>query len=83
MLTLFTKAPLPEKINISLLEKFGRESSNGKKKLHTTINAVSRNTLYGNDDDFLIIVNDSKIEIDHCNYGDMGTIMELDLGISR
>ena len=72
MLTLFTKAPMPEKINVKLLERFGRESYNGRKKLHTTLNAVSRNTLYDNDG-FIVTVSDSRIEIDHCDYGDMDT----------
>jgi len=47
MLTLFTKSPMPEKANSILLEKFGYESSkkNGKKELHTTVNAVEFNQL--------------------------------------
>ena len=43
--TIYIKSPMPEKINTKLLEKFGRESNNGRKKLHTTCNAVSKNTL--------------------------------------
>ena len=72
MMTLFTKAPMPKNINSKLLERFGLESDNGKKKLHTTIDAVSRNTLYGNDG-FIISVCDSRVNIDHCDYRDMDT----------
>ena len=72
MLTLFTKSPMPEKINAKLLEKFGRISSNNRKKLHTTINAISRNTLYDKDG-FKIEVHNTKIEINHLDYGTMLT----------
>lgn len=72
MLTLFTKAPMPEKINIKLLEKFGRESTNGGKSLHTTFDAVLRTTLYGGEG-FMVNINDSRIEINHPDYGDMNT----------
>ena len=77
---------MPEKINIKLLEKFGRKSNNGRKKLHTTFDAVSRNTLYGNDG-FIITVGNSRIEIDHCDYGDMDTPywekQELEIAFNR
>ena len=72
MLTLFTKSPMPQKINIKLLEKFGYELDDGRKKLHATLNAVSRNTLHGNSG-FMITMNNSRIEIDHCDYGNMDT----------
>ena len=86
MLTLFTKAPMPEKINTKLLEKFGRELNNGRKKLHTTFDAVTRNTLYGNEG-FMVTVNDSRIEISHSDYGDMNTPywekQELEIAFNR
>jgi hypothetical protein len=49
MLTLFTKSPLPRKANSELLQKYGYLSSRGnnRKELHTTMNAVSHNTLRG------------------------------------
>lgn len=49
MLTLFTKSPLPKRANSILLQRFGYESAPGnrRKKLHTTINAVSFNRLKG------------------------------------
>lgn len=49
MLTLFTKSPLPRGANSVLLERFGYESSrgNGRKELHTTVNAVEYNRLKG------------------------------------
>ena len=49
MLTLFTKSPLPEKANSVLLQKFGYESArgNGRKELHTTVNAIEYNQLKG------------------------------------
>ena len=72
MLTLFTKSPMPEKINTKLLEKFGRKSDNDRKKLHTTINTVSRNTLYEKDG-FKIDVHDNIVEINHSDYGTMPT----------
>lgn len=39
MLTLFTKSPLPEKANSTLLKKFGYKSAKGndRKELHTTV----------------------------------------------
>ena len=50
MLTLFTKSPLPPKINSVLLQRYGYESAkeNKRKEIHTTINANSFNTLRGN-----------------------------------
>lgn len=49
MLTLFTKSPLPPRINSVLLKEFGYPDKEGshKKILHTTIDAVSFNTLRG------------------------------------
>jgi len=49
MLTLFTKSPLPAKANSILLERFGYPSSRGnnRKELHTTVNALSYNTIKG------------------------------------
>ena len=72
MLTLFTKSPMPNKINSQLLERFGRRTDNGKKKLHTTLNAISKNSLYGKDG-FIVTIHDTKVEITHSDYGDMPT----------
>jgi len=49
MLTLFTKSPLPKKINSVLLKEFGYPDKEGshKKILHTTIDTGSFNTLKG------------------------------------
>ena len=47
MLTLFTKSPLPQGVNSILLERFGYESSHGKKRLETTVNAVKYSGLKG------------------------------------
>ena len=72
MITLFTKSPLPRKINRQLVEKFGRMTDKGTKALHTTINAVSRNTLYGNPG-FIVHVQHTRVELDHSDYGDLPT----------
>lgn len=47
MLTLFTKSPQPPRVNSTLLERFGYESSHGKKRLETTVNAKEFNTIKG------------------------------------
>jgi len=49
MLTLFTKSPLPPRVNSVLLQKYGYESARGgnQKELHSTINADSFNILKG------------------------------------
>ena len=47
MLTLFTKSPLPPKVNSFLLENYGYQSSKGGKRLETTVNAVDFNQLKG------------------------------------
>jgi len=49
MVTLFTKSPLPPNANSALLDKFGYASirANGKKELHTTVNAKEFNTIKG------------------------------------
>ncbi len=47
MLTLFTKSPLPRGVNSILVERFGYESSNGKKRLETTVSATKYNKLKG------------------------------------
>lgn len=49
MLTLFTKSPLPQNANFSLLKKFGYPSKNRKgiKRLETTVNAVEYNHIKG------------------------------------
>jgi len=46
MLSLFTKSPDPPKANSILLERFGYPLRHGK-GLHTTVNAISYNTLKG------------------------------------
>ena len=45
MLTFLTKAPLPSKANSALLQAVGYPAANGKKHLHTTLNALSFNTI--------------------------------------
>jgi len=72
MLTLFTKSPLPARINRQLVERFGRPKDGGKKVLHTTINAVSRNTLFGKPG-FVIDVHHTRVELNHGDYGDLPT----------
>ena len=72
MLTLFTKSPMPRKINTQIVEKFGRSSNGSRKKLHTTISAISRNTLYAREG-FKITIQEDIIEINHLNYGTMST----------
>jgi hypothetical protein len=64
MVTLFTKAPLPKKVNGLLLKRFGyvTEESKGKKVLHSTINAIAYNQLR-NRQGFKAKVNDNRIEI--------------------
>ena len=47
MLTLFTKSPLPKRANANLLERFGYEGKGGRKRLETTVNALSFNQLKG------------------------------------
>ncbi len=73
MLTLFTKSPLPEKANSVLLEKFGYTSKKGnkRKELHTTVNAISYNTLKGKKG-FKIRIKDSRIEIVSANSNVLG-----------
>ncbi len=70
MLTLFTKSPLPTRINRQLVERFGILSEGRKKTLHTTMNAVSKNILYGKPG-FIITIHPTRIEINHDNYGDL------------
>ncbi len=72
MLTLFTKSPLPTKINGRLFDVFGRRNRDGKKSLHTILNATSRNTLYGKRG-FIIKINGTRIEID-CPTDDLGQV---------
>jgi hypothetical protein len=48
MVTLLTKAPLPDGVNSTLLKKFGYIPDGlDRKKLHTTINTLDFNTLRG------------------------------------
>ena len=70
LITLFTKSPLPRKINRQLVEKFGTRDGRGKLKLHTTINALSRNNLYGKPG-FIIKVKQATIVLDHERYADL------------
>ena len=70
-LTIFSKSPLPKGINRELCEKFGK-STNGKKRLYTTINAVTQNVVYGQPG-FRLAVHKSKIVIKHSKYGNMET----------
>ena len=70
LLTLFTKSPLPRKINRQLVEKFGTRDENNRLVLHTTVNAITRNTLYGRPG-FVVKVQQASILLDHSNYGDL------------
>ena len=72
MLTLFTKSPLPPRINRQLVEKFGKSKIDGKKALHTTANAVYKNSLYGQPA-FIVGVYHTRIQLDHDDYGDLPT----------
>ena len=63
MLTLFTKSPLPFGSNSILLEKYGYpKQGTNQNHLHTTINAISFNTLKGKKG-LKIAVYEDKIEI--------------------
>ena len=48
--TLFTKSPLPPKVNTILVKRFGyiTPESRNKKVLHSTVNALNYNTIKGN-----------------------------------
>jgi len=63
MLTLFTKSPLPKKANSVLLERYGYKArESGGLDLHTTVNALTYNTLRGKTG-FKIEVNEDKVEL--------------------
>lgn len=64
MLTLFTKSPLPRKANSTLLKQFGYKTPTSKERkiLHTTVNAISYNTLRGKCG-FKIDIKDDRIEL--------------------
>ena len=62
-LTIFSKSPLPKGINQELCKKFGK-STNGKKQIYTTINAVTQNRVYG-EPGLRLVVHKSKIIIEH------------------
>ena len=66
MVSLLTKSPLPPKVNTILVNKFGyiTPTSNGKKVLHNTVNALSYNTIKGAQG-FKVQVNVDKIELLH------------------
>ena len=68
MLSLFTKSPKPFGVNGTLLKDFGLIGDDGKKRLHTTVNAQKRNTL-GGKAGFIINMHDTLIELDHPTYG--------------
>ncbi|MDI1495111.1 MAG: hypothetical protein K8823_417 [Cenarchaeum symbiont of Oopsacas minuta] len=68
MLSLFTKSPEPFGSNSILLDDFGIIRDDGKKRLHTTVNAQKRNTLDGKDA-FIIHIQDSRIELNHAKHG--------------
>ena len=70
MLTLFTKSPSPPRANSVLLQKYGYELLEGKKRkiLHTTVNAVKFNYLKGKpgfkinaEEDKLCLVNPQNV----------------------
>jgi hypothetical protein len=73
MLTLFTKSPLPRKANSVILKKFGYPSAkgNGKKGLHTTVNALSFNRLKEKVG-FKITVKEDLIELIDENFEVLG-----------
>ncbi len=62
MLTLFTKSPLPPRVNSLLLERFGYFSEKGKKTLHTTIKYTEINTIRG-EKGFGISIQDDRISL--------------------
>jgi len=64
MLTLFTKSPSPSRANSILLRRFGytTPSSHGRNVLHSTVNAVSFNTLRGSQG-FKIDVKDDRLNL--------------------
>lgn len=63
MITFFTRAPLPDGANSFLLENFGYPSEkDGRKILHSTVNAKSFNTLKDKEG-FKVEVRDDRIEI--------------------
>lgn len=64
MLTLFTKSPLPKKVNSVLLQKYGYLSTRGnkRKKLHTTVNAKEFNKLKGKSG-FKIAIKNKKVNL--------------------
>ncbi len=69
MITLFTLAPSPPKINSILLEKYGYTSLRGDRKiLHTTVNGLNFNTIKGNLG-FKIDVEKDKINLVHFKDG--------------
>ena len=64
MLTLFTKSPLPAKANSVLLERFGYPSrrGNGRKELHTTVNAIEYNQLKGTQG-FKVDIDENRVNL--------------------
>lgn len=63
MLTLFTKSPLPSKINSRLLSTYGYPYKN-RKALHATLSAAKFNTLRG-EPGFKINITADRVEIVH------------------
>ena len=81
MLTLFTKSPLPPRVNSVLLNELGyiTPESNGKKILHTTVSGVNFNTLRGKtglkieiDNERLILICNQKTSVEA--YWDKATL---------
>lgn len=68
MITLFTKSPLPRKVNSTLLERYGYESSRGnrRKELHTTVSAKEFSSIKGNPG-FKIDVKEDRINLININ----------------
>ncbi len=80
MVSLFTKSPLPRRVNSKLLHEFGYSTSKGKRELHCTLKANSVNTLKGIPA-FIIGFNDDRVEIQDSNkaslcYWDKKTLKE-------
>lgn len=68
-ITILTIQPLPEGITTKLCEKFGK-STNGTKRLNTTINAMRQNKVYG-EPGFKLSIHRSKITLEHTKYDNM------------
>jgi len=80
MLTLFTLAPSPPKINSTLVEKYGYISPTRKNKkiLHTTVNGIEFNTIKG-EYGFKVTVEKDRVNLVHYLDGIVAHWLETDL----